>query len=202
MNLEKLTKQLRRDMAANPKKAAALGLMVVVALYFWGPLVWKFFSAGGPKRSDANVASLILTDDPAEPGQLSQLRGGPKFRWEKVRQLVQQDTRMTSAAFDVAWIDPFAKPAGVFETNPATITSSESTAAAAAAAAAEALDLNSLGVALNSVMIGPRSRVATINGDSYREGDVFSITDKHDKSVTFQFRVARIGRSSVQLEGN
>ena len=201
MSLEKLSKQLRRDMAANPKKAAALGLMIVVALYFWGPLVWKLFSAGGPKRSNANMASLILTDDPAEGGQKNLGRNSPKFRWEKVRQLVQRDARMTSAAFDVAWIDPFAKQAGAAETVTVAEASPEKAVASAAAAAAAALDPNNLGVVLNSVMIGRRSRVATINGDSYREGDLLSITDKHDKSVSYEFRVLRIGRSTVQLEG-
>ncbi|MBW8884592.1 MAG: hypothetical protein JF612_07410, partial [Planctomycetia bacterium] len=92
VNLEKLAKQLRRDTAANPKKAAALGLMILVALYFWGPLAWKWFSASGSKRSaKTSLASLILTDDPVEPSQQTKARGGAKFKWEKARQLIKQD---------------------------------------------------------------------------------------------------------------
>src|SRR6266576_3193818 len=111
VNLEKLAKQLRRDLAANPKKAAALGLMVLVALYFWGPLAWKWVAAGGNKRnSKVNMASLILTDDPVEPSHQTKVRGGAKFRWEKARQLIRQDPHMVSATFDARWIDPFGKP--------------------------------------------------------------------------------------------
>src|SRR5437660_3518976 len=89
VSLNKVTSQLRRDLAANPKKAAALALMVAVALYFWGPLAWKFIKASGAKQnSKANMASLILTDDPIEPSQ--QTKGGLRirFRWERARQLI------------------------------------------------------------------------------------------------------------------
>ena len=202
MSLEKLSKQLRRDIAANPKKAAALGLMVVVALYFWGPLVWKFLPAAGAKRdSKANMASLIITDDPAEPGQQNQARRGPKFRWEKVRQLISQDSRMASATYDVGWIDPFAKPATSGATLPAEA-STEGQAATAAAAAAAGTDPKSLGLVLGGIMIGPRGRVATINGDSHRTGDVITFSDKQNSSISHQFRVFRINRTSVQLERN
>ncbi len=119
MNLEKLTKQLRRDVAANPKKAALLGLMVVVALYFWGPLVWKFASvAGGKPRSNANLASLILTDDPADSPQQGKTRSGGKFRWDKVRQIIRQDPHMLPAVFDPNWVNPFGRSVGARMSGP------------------------------------------------------------------------------------
>jgi len=197
VNLEKLAKQLRRDLAANPKKAAALGLMVLVALYFWGPLAWKWLSASGNKRNNkVNMASLILTDDPAEPSQQSKVRGGAKFRWEKARQLIRNDPQMVSATFDVSWIDPFGKPAVVATQDP----TSEAAQTEAAASAAAAFEPGTLGIVLGSVMIGPRSRVATINGEPCHEGDVVAVTDKQDKAVTNRFRVARIRRQGVDLE--
>ena len=204
MNLDKLTKQFRRDMAANPKKAALLGLMVVVALYFWGPLAWKFLAAAQSKqRSTADMASLILTDDPvdvAQPGKGG--RGTSKFRWDKVRQLIRQDARMVSATFDTDWIDPFGKGSSdmrevVVETPP-----EDPAIAAAAAAASLAIEPKDLGIVLGAVMIGPRTRVATINGESCREGDKISITPKGDQTSTIEFRLHRIMRQSVQLEIN
>lgn len=195
VNLEKLVKQLRRDVAANPQKAAALGLMVLVALYFWGPLVWKWASAGGNKRNTkVNLASLILTDDPPEPTQQSKLRGGAKFRWEKARQLIRQDPHMASATFDPRWIDPFGKP-------PADTTAQEAEAAQAEATAASApAEPSTLGLVLGSIMIGPRHRVATINGETCREGDTVEVADKHDKGVKRHFKVAHIGRQEVELD--
>jgi hypothetical protein len=203
VNLEKLNKQLRRDIAANPKKAAALGLMVLVALYFWGPLAWKFLSAsGGPRKAKSSTASLILTDDPIDPGQQNKGRGGrSKFRWEKVRQLIRQDQQMVSATFDVGWIDPFAKlPGAGGRTTDQTTAEEDPAVTAAAQAAAAVADPKDLGVVLGGVMYGQRRRLATINGESYREGDVVSLGDKQDKTLSYKYQVFRIDRDSVQLE--
>src|SRR5262249_44855950 len=150
----------------NPKKAAALGLMILVAIYFWGPLAWKWCSATGSKRSaKANLASLILTDDPVGPSQQTKARGGAKFKWEKARQLIKQDPRMISANFEVAWIDPFGLSAGgIGPENAKNIPPEEAAKAAAAAAAAAnaTLDAGDLGLKLGGVLIGSKSRVATI----------------------------------------
>jgi hypothetical protein len=201
VNLEKLTKQFRRDMAANPKKAAVLGLMVLVALYFWGPLVWKQFASSGSKRNEkANMASLILTDDPAEPSQQSKGRSGGKFRWEKIRQLIRQDEKMISAAYDVSWIDPFGKPAAKVETEPVVESPMQDTASIAAAEALATIEPNALGITLGGVMVGRRSRLATINGEACREGDVIAVADKVEKSASHEFRVSKITRQGVQLE--
>ena len=58
MNLNKLARQLRREAMANPKKAAVLGLLLLVALYFWGPLVWGRVAGDGasekPPAAEAN----------------------------------------------------------------------------------------------------------------------------------------------------
>jgi hypothetical protein len=194
--MDKLVKQLRRDLAANPKKAAALGLMILVALYFWGPLAWKWMSASGNKRSGkANLASLILTDDPAEPSQQSKARGGAKFKWEKARQLIRQDPRMVSATFDPSWHDPFGKP--IAPAQDPIVEAAQAEAATAAAAMAEA---KNLGIVLEGVIISLRSRVATINGEACHEGDVITVKDKQDKGTTYRFRVVRIRRQGVDLE--
>ena len=138
MNLDKLAKQLRRDLAANPKKAAALGLMVAVALYCWGPLVWGWLhSKQGKKTDQSQLAHLILTDDPLEPTDKAKGRSKARFRWETVRPLLAQDPRMVSATFDEVWIDPFGKPATGAENNGES-QSANSAVTAAAAAAAEA----------------------------------------------------------------
>jgi hypothetical protein len=199
VNLEKLAKQLRRDLAANPKKAAALGLMILVALYFWGPLTWKWVMDSGSKRTNkVSTASLILTDDPAEPTQQSRQRGGAKFRWEKVRQLIRQDPRMVSATFESGWVDPFGKPAA--STMPEASVEDAKDDAATAAATIAAVEPSEIGIVLGGVMIGPRNRVATINGEACHEGDVIEVVDKTDKSVSRHFRVVKIGRQQVELE--
>ncbi len=200
MSLHNLTSQLRRDLAANPKKAAALGLMVAVALYFWGPLAWKFIKSNSAKQnSKANMASLILTDDPIEPSQ--QPKGGSRtrFKWERVRQLIQQDPHMLSATFDATWVDPFGKPAAATtEASPTGETSAEEQAGTATKVAA--IDPQSLGITLGGVMVSPRGRLAMINGEAFREGEVIALTDKRDKGVTHEIHVVKINRQSVDLD--
>jgi hypothetical protein len=196
VNLDKLNKQLRRDLAANPKKGVALGLMVLVALYFWGPLVWKWTVASGRKSAaKVNMASLILTDDPAVPSQQVKSRGGARFRWEKVRQLIHNDPRMVSATFEVGWIDPFAKPGALAPAPQVVEISTEETNASSVP-----IEPETYGFVLTSVLIGPRSRAAVINGEPCREGDLLEIPDKIDKTVIRKVRVLEIRRQLAVLE--
>lgn len=201
VNFEKLVKQLRRDMTANPKKAAALGLMVLVALYFWGPLIGNWVTASREKRSSkVDMAALILTDDPAEPTQQTKARGGAKFRWEKVRQLIEDDPHMRPAVFDPTWTNPFGRSA-VLAAMESTMAES---AKALATAAPESVttDPAELNLVLNGIFIGAKSRVATINGEPCYEGDVVRLADKENPAAAHQVRVARIQRKSVVLDVN
>lgn len=195
VSLEKLTNQLRRDIAANPKKAAALGVMIVVALYFWGPLIWGWLPANDKTKPKVDVASLILTDDPADPNQAAKGRSNSQFRWEKVRQLIGEDSQMASATFDAAWIDPFGKPAPARPE-----TAAEATTTAAATKSETAPEPTAAGLVLGGIMIGPRTKVATINGEACHEGDTLTVTDTVDKSQNLEFRVARINRRQVEVE--
>ena len=49
-------------------------------------------------------------------------------------------------------------------------------------------------------MIGPKNRVANINGEACHEGDTVEVRDRVDKSIVHRFRVLRIGRQSVEVE--
>src|SRR5206468_1307763 len=70
---------------------------------------------------------------------------------------------------------------------------------AATAAATAAIDPLSLGITLGGIMIGPRNKLATINGETCREGEIIALAGK-DKTVTYEFKVLKIGRHSVQLD--
>jgi hypothetical protein len=184
-------------MGANPKKAAALGLMIVVALYFWGPLVWNWLPAGaGNAKAKADMSELILTDDPVAPQPGAKARGGGGFRWEKVRDSIRRDPHMVSAAFDAAWLDPFAKPVS-------SAPEAQSTAAPPAATVVAAdltSDPASSGLVLGGIIVGQRTKVATINGEPCREGETILVTDAENKSQIREVRVTRIGRHRVEVE--
>jgi hypothetical protein len=195
VNLDKLASQLRRDVAANPKKAAALGLMVAVALYCWGPLVWSFVQSAQNKQADpAEMANLILTDDPLQPADKAHGRSKARFHWERVRPAMSQDPYMASATFDAVWADPFDMPAG------ATEEPSEAPRGVTGTAASSApvdFDAAGAGLALTSVAIGPKRRAAMISGERYYIGDEIKIGDNAGGAPV---RVTNITPEGVELQ--
>jgi len=218
VNLDKLLKQLRRDATANPKKAALLGLMALVALYFWAPLLVKFASRRGAESAQAEPTSVTpnptalpinstlpnstLPSNSTAIAPVTPIRRTTKFQWEKVRELIRKDEHMASATLDPAWVKPFG--AGRAAAN-AELAQNESQSepaedpAAKAAAMLASLEPQDLGITLGGIMIGPRGRLATINGEACREGDVLSIALKNDKSTSLDFKILKITRQSVQL---
>ena len=198
MNLDKLAKQLRRDVAANPKKAAALGLMVAVALYCWGPLVWGWLRSAQDKQSEqAQLAKLILTDDPVEAADKAKPRSKARFRWERVRPQIAQDPYMVSATFDSVWSDPFGLSAITTEGQSDSPIAPGTNSSASAASAVDPLEL---GLVLSSVAIGPKRRGATISGERYYLGDEIKIHGKEGKVLATHVRVAKITPQGVELE--
>jgi hypothetical protein len=202
VKLDKLVSQARRDLLANPKKAAVLGLMVLVALYFWAPLVGKWlFPEGGKKAATTGDVALILEDDPIEPTAKSKAGKGKAFRWEKIRQLIAGDRLMRPAVLEASWRDPFLKPASQLpqEIAPDGALTPEVTAAHTALATAD-VSSSAAGLTLSAVAIGPKRRSATINGDTYREGATIKLGGNDPKSSLLEFRVKRIERQRVELE--
>lgn len=204
MKLDKLAKQIRRDLMANPKKAGALGLMLLVAAYFWAPLAWRWLMPKDKKTAKAAVSKLILTDDPAEPTAKGKPGALPPFRWEKVRQLMNADPRMVTALLDAAWRDPFkAPPAPPESESPEQGKTEEETQRETTAQAIE-VGPEQAGLKLVSIAIGPRGRSAIINGETYRVGQVIvgDVKDPAKTKATIDFVIVRIERTRVELERN
>ena len=193
MKLDKLARQLRRDVAASPKKAVALGLMVLVALYFWAPMVWKWIAPDqGKGKSTVSVSDVILEDDPIDLAAKAK-RERQDFAWEKVRRKLLADPRMSSAVYEIAWHDPF-RADGL--TDPA-----RATATAAAQAAEAQSDPNKLGLVLTSVVVGSTRRSAVISGENYQEGQIVPGSGKKDQPPGgIEFRLVRVGFHEIELE--
>lgn len=201
VKLDKLTKKLSRDLAANPKKAGLLSLMVVVALYFWFPLLKDMIPLGGGAKT-AQAANVILTDDPGEPSG-SGRKPKETLKWEKVRLCVVSDPWMSSAVFDTAWHDPFAVPSPpVAEAMDSATATAEDEAEAVAAAGTLETEVQpaEAGLSVASVAIGPRMRAVTIAGDVYREKEVIAVTAPNGEQL--EFRIVSIAPHEVQVERN
>lgn len=200
VKLDKLAKQARRDLAANPKKAAILGLMLLVAAYFWGPLLWKWLAPGGKaKGGKEGQTALILEDDPVEAAPQAKPGALRPFRWEKVRQQIRGDRFMVPAAYENHWPNPFA-PLPVTTVTQQPI-EGESQAAIGAAKTEKELTPDTAGLTLASVTISPRLRTATIGGRTYREGATITVGGGEDRTASAAaFRLVRVERQGVELE--
>lgn len=194
MKLDKLVRQIRRDLTASPKKAAVLGLMVLVALYFWAPMVWGWIQPGTDDGQAAvAVSEVILEDDPVDPLK-SAKKEGRVFSWEKVRRKLADDPRMTPAVFEASWYDPF-RPAAAQATGEQTAT------AVASVPVSSQIDPTALGLKLTSVAISQKQRAAIINGEKYREGELVPVAGQDGKPAAgVEFRLLQVGFYEVQLE--
>jgi hypothetical protein len=192
VKLDKIARQIRRDIAASPKKAAVLGLMVLVALYFWAPMIWGWIKPADSGGSPVAATDVILDDEPIDPVK-STKREGRTFSWEKVRRKVAADPRMTPARYEVTWNDPFC-PSEPTETGPATAGQGPRPTASAA------IDPAALGLKLTSVAISAERRAAVISGRKYREGELVPIGGKDKASSGVEFRLTKVGFHEVELE--
>lgn len=193
MNLDKLARKLKRDLAANPKRAALLGLMLVVAGYFWAPLVSKWLGKSSPK---ARATGLVIRGDDLPIEQRASGKSQP--RWDKVLAWMEADPRMASQK-PAADLHPFGRPG--------------STKAQAAEAYAEQsappptppplLDIapQAVGIVLNGVLIGTKQKQATLNGETYCLGERIVAATKEGKDK-LEFELVQVHREGVVLSRN
>jgi len=186
MNWQKLQKQIVREATANPKKAACLGLLCVVCLYFWAPLVWGWIegrSGGGDKNMRDNrapIAANAPTSTTAVTGQpVEQATEG--LNWQTVDALLEADERMDSAKLPSSARNPFRLEAPVPVNERPVIVSQPSPA--------------ELGLELSSTFLGSRRQVALINGRAYRVGQSFRVGGQ-------RFRLDEIAAEHVVLTGS
>jgi hypothetical protein len=200
VKLDKLVKTLRRDLAANPMKAGLLGVLLLGGSYFWAPLVWKLVGKKG--TATPGVAAI-----PAEPAAvqaaglpLAQGVGEPKetvLAWREIRNQRMRDPLVQSAEFRPQWNQVF-KVADVAAGKPQ---------AESQAPIPDNSNPHALGLVLQGVAIGTKSKKAIINGKVYRELDSITLkastggtSDKDHGQPQMQFKLTKIARRMVEVE--
>ena len=201
MTTNQLIRQIRREATANPKKAGILGLLLVVALWFWAPLVWGWVApeaaakaAGSGKANGDDAGSPgpdfaeVLAAAKGEKTPSQEEEANPGEPWHVLLQTREQDPLTKVASLEPYGRDPFVekKPEAVEE--PAEPKAPEPVAVA--------VTPESVGIALSGTIVGPRRRTAFINGHSYREG---AKVERVKEGQRFVFRVAEIRPQSVVL---
>ncbi len=106
MSLERLKRQLGKELTANPKKSAALGLCLLVAAYFWIPLLLGESSAGGVEQTPIKTLTETMTT-------VTQTTGRPsadttsEITWQQIDQWIRTDPTMSPSADAAPARDPF-----------------------------------------------------------------------------------------------
>jgi hypothetical protein len=188
MNLQKVIKQLQRELKANRQKAAVLGVLAVVALYFWWPLVAKWFGNGSTATAAStsptvvNPATLAITPPAAAKKST--------VAWQEVARALERDPRMKPTAWDEDR-DPFASlapPTQVVETDP--------TEAELAKKKSPVVTPESAGLVVTGTAISRGRRTALISGRTFALGDKILINE------TVSFEIVAITDSSVVLQSD
>lgn len=194
MKIEKLAKQLRRDLVANPKRSALLGLMVLVALYFWAPLVTGWLIPAKPRKTViAKDGPTVVDDSPSakQPKTASK----KQLRWEQLAVQMAGDPRMKPLAA-VVDRDPFRWiEAPQPEVSPADALLTEN-ASKSIAPVIKPTAVN-LGLKLESIIVSSRGHTAMINGRVLREGDSLEIQAAQEEAIVAT--VVTVSHDSVQL---
>jgi hypothetical protein len=201
-------KRLKRELTGNPKKAGALGVLFVVAIWFWFPLVKGWISPEvkappakpgsaassaapvaanqGPAGAPTNVAANLPPSLPAGAPSASPDGTAPQtpafaggHTWQQVSTAIANDTRMRP-------VTVATDRSNIFPAEP----SAEAVAAAAAAERTAEQPLLKLspseaGLVLSSTIVGPKRRTALVNGRRYSVGDEIK-SKKEGQQIVFK----------------
>jgi hypothetical protein len=188
MNTKQFTKQLRREIKTNPKRAFALAVVCGVGVYFWAPLIMGWISPEPPPASSTKKkASVASAGKAAAKAAASDSADAAAKRapmaWKDISRAIRNDWRMKPATDLALSRNPFAPkvvPHAEGDPNSADPTQAKPTAEAVAAAdvASKAAVADptpqSLGLKLTGTMIGARKRSAVINGRVVSEGSEYA----------------------------
>ncbi|MCH8922097.1 MAG: hypothetical protein IIA67_02975 [Planctomycetes bacterium] len=174
MNISKLSSQIRREMTSDPKKAVILAGLLLLAGYYWAPLVWGWVSKGGANQQETQLAALAASNNPVqlptavpsggENAAGTDNVGAPLHRWQLLVGWMDADPRTKPLVRVSDRRDPFADQ-----------TAARRRAGRSTAATARPITPANLGMKLTGIMIGARRRVALIDGRAYVPGEEIKV---------------------------
>lgn len=196
VKLDNLIRRLRREIAASPKKAAILGLLLLVAIWYWFPLVWGWVAPESTPTAAApapqTVSTQVKDEGPTAPG--SESKEANTHSWKQIAQWIESDPRTVALSDLQGRTDPFDPVQQPIEEE----NQQEKVNALAAAEPPDA-DPASLGLVVSSTVVGPRGQAALINGRTYRRGETVRL--EHDGRA-IDFKLVEIRADGVTLQRN
>lgn len=178
-----LTARLARDLKANGRKTATLGVLLLVGLYFWVPPLWRAV-AGRASAAVATEAALPPPEvTPAAVPSPATPAAPQAVTWHEAERLRAEDELFRSAGRTDIRANAFVFDAGFLpidvefgEEDPeTTVAGAPGAGSNSAGGPTGAGPLSERAVlTLKSTLIGTNRRVAIINGRTYSEGAVIA----------------------------
>jgi hypothetical protein len=191
MNLGKLGKRLRKELLANPKQAVVLGIVCLVACWFWSPLLLKWFK--GKAKVQVAKSEAVAAAETVTAKTDSQRPWFDIQRWRQADPL----TRSASPADDVR--DPFRLPAAMVAA-----TKEEQAEDNEQQSEVVPVEPEKLALTLESIVYGGSRRLAQINGMTVQEDEELVIEGKKEDGegapTKLVGRVVAIRPTEVLLE--
>lgn len=194
MNTEGFGARLKAELCRNKAKSAALGVMCLVAVYFWAPLVAKSLGKKEPDAAatavaesvDATSASPAVTTTNASPAEAEQLD------WRTAIARSRDEPLMAAVNNFSLTRNPFANLSIPDVVEALEDDEEIEEGKAKPPVALKRLTFDELGLVLNGTMVGTRRKMATVNGNSYQEGDEITITDLDMGSAGAEVETAKL----------
>jgi hypothetical protein len=180
----KLGKRIRRELVKSPAKSASLGLVCLVALWYWVPILFDWASGAPETPPDIRVVKpteVGTTDTHVGPVVAPTTALLTTSNWQTLAKSMDDDPSTKSAELPEDQRDPFGRlGAGDSEETLEQLQDEiddEPTGglATAKSSGGNEPDVSELKLVLGGTIIGGRFRSATINGSSYQEGDVVRV---------------------------
>jgi hypothetical protein len=211
--------QLVKEAKASPVKAGALGLLCVVALWFWGPLVLKWLRPEEEGVDPAAVAVASPTPGAAATPAAANSPAAAVLDWRALQKLRASDPRVQALRLAEGMRDPFWKETTGVAAGADEVTNKpreEGDEASPMVVELNPVPPEEAGLVLQGTLVSTRRKLATINGRTYEVGMVIvggaankasggeeqpveSATNV-DAKQELEYRVMEITPSSVVLE--
>jgi len=180
----KLQRQLVREIKAKPAKAAILGVSLLIASYFWVPLLIGRSGADAATQSPTIAAAATATDQPHQKSMTPEQ--SVAFSWRQLDSWMNADRMMTATSHIELVRNPFASSlfAGEKNSTESSLASHKSTP-------------EHLSLVLTSTVIGDKRATALISGKAYKVGQRI---ERMAGGTMMAFTLAEIHPRRVVLE--
>lgn len=215
MNVGKLKRVAIQEFKRSPGKSGILLAMLPVAFYFCAPLLYGAIKKSSPLTNASTVIDSSRKADFVRPAATEPATSGQVQRgWVEVERWLENDLLATPVGLPSNTRNPFAAIGQKKKDESLAVSAADERVVASEReeelgnsvdpAAVTSNPIRELGLELSATMVGQQSRLATINGKTYREGETIPVKIeadmRPDQAAMLQIQLTHVDRRFVVLQ--